>query len=125
MWAVRTAIRGKTTLRTIFLQIRSYTSVRGDGGLPGGTAGFNISGTTLNIFWGSPDQYNSITFWTGVGGTGELFTVTGGQLTPFPGLILGLGHDFVHFLSDVQFNSIVLFSWTTCVRVLRPDREVR
>ena len=65
---------------------------------------------TLDIFWGSPDQYNSITFWTGVGGTGNSFTVTGGQLDPFPGLILGLGHDFVHFLSDVQFNSIVLFS---------------
>jgi len=77
-----------------------YTSVRN------GTAGYNLTGTSLSFFWGSPDPYNTLTFWTGVGGTGASVSLSG--------LIIGapqaIGHHLVRILTDQAFRSITIGS---------------
>ncbi len=77
-----------------------YTSVRD------GTAGYNIAGTSLSLFWGSPDPYNTLTFWTGLGGTGDHFDVLGTAL----GDPQALGHHLVLFLTDQIFQSVTISS---------------
>jgi hypothetical protein len=78
----------------------TYTSVRD------GVAGYNISGNSLSLFWGSPDWYNTLTFYTGVNGTGDSISLTG--------LLLGdpqaIGHHLVRFLTDQVFRSITIAS---------------
>lgn len=78
-----------------------YTSVRS------GDAGFNLTGTSLSLFWGSPDTYNSITFFTGASGTGSSVTELGSALGYAH---LGHGHDQVSIFLDTIFNSVVLSS---------------
>jgi hypothetical protein len=80
-----------------------YTSVRN------GTATYNLTGNNLSLFWGSPDTYNTLTLWTGVGGTGASVSLTG-SLADLPGGILGLGHHLVSILTDVAFRSVTLSS---------------
>ena len=77
-----------------------YTSVRF------GVAGYNLTGTSLSLFWGSPDTYNSLTFYTGVGGTGDSVTLSGNIL----GNPQALSHHLVQILTDVTFRSITIGS---------------
>jgi hypothetical protein len=78
----------------------SYTSVRN------GTAAYNITGSALSLFWGSPDSYNSLSFWTGLNGTGSHFDVAGTLL----GNPQALGHHLVLFFTDQVFQSITISS---------------
>jgi hypothetical protein len=78
----------------------TYTSVRS------GTVGYNVTGLTLSLFWGSPDSYNRLTFHTGENGTGESATVFGSDL----GSPQGLGHHLVQFMTDQVFKSITISS---------------
>lgn len=77
-----------------------YTSVRN------GTAGYNLAGTSLSFFWGSPDPWNTLTFWTGVGGTGQSVSLTGSAV----GLPQSIGHHLVQILTDQVFRSITFAS---------------
>ncbi len=78
----------------------AYTSVRN------GIAGYNLTGTILSLFWGSIDTYNSLTFWTEAGGTGESVGVDINDLGgPF-----STGHHLVSFFTDVPFQSVTLGS---------------
>jgi hypothetical protein len=80
-----------------------YTSVRG------GTAYYNMTGTGLNIFWGSPDSYNTLTFYTGANGTGNSVSLAGDN--PLLGVVTaGLGHYLVQILTSEVFNSVSLSS---------------
>ena len=68
---------------------------------------FNTPENTLSIFWGSPDSYNTLSFYASKDGTGTpLFSLTGSSL-----LIQTYGHDLVNFQTlDGFFNSVVLSS---------------
>ena len=68
---------------------------------------FNTPENTLSIFLGSPDSYNTLSFYASKDGTGTpLFSLTGSSL-----LIQTYGHDLVNFQTlDGFFNSIVLSS---------------
>jgi hypothetical protein len=79
----------------------SYTAVES------GNAGFNLTGTSLSLFWGSPDLYNSITFYTGLNGTGNSVTESGADLSYG---FYGFGHDQVSIFLDTVFESVVLTS---------------
>jgi hypothetical protein len=61
-----------------------------------GFASYNLPnpGNILTLFWGSPDTYNSITFYGDLNDTDPLFTITGADLVPY-GATLGTGHDQV------------------------------
>jgi hypothetical protein len=78
----------------------NYTSVRN------GTAGYNIAGTSLSFFWGSPDPWNTLTFWTGVGGAGNSVSLSGSVV----GLPQSIGHHLVQILTDQVFRSITIAS---------------
>jgi hypothetical protein len=77
-----------------------YTSVRS------GTAGYNLTGTVLSLFWGSVDPYNSLTFFTGAYGTGDSVSVLISELGP----PLTFGHHLVQFITNVPFQSVALGS---------------
>lgn len=80
-----------------------YTSIEG-----GASATYNFAASdTLSIFWGSPDSWNTLSFFSGVNGTGtELFSITGASL-----LVNSVGHDLVTFISSgALFSSVVLTS---------------
>ena len=77
-----------------------YTSVRK------GTAGYNLVGTGLSLFWGSPDAYNTLTFWTGANGTGASVDVSGALL----GVPQALGHHLVAILTSETFRSVTFTS---------------
>ena len=86
-------------------QTLDYTSVRN------GNAWYALTGDSLGIFWGSPDSYNTITFWTGWDsankiGTGDSVSFTGNQL----GITLGYGHTLAIFNLDQTFNAVQLYS---------------
>jgi len=80
--------------------LASYTSVR-DGSA---TYTFAALSNKLQILWGSPDTYNTLTFYDGLGNAMESFTGASLALAT-----LGLGHDFVTFTST-GFLSVVLSS---------------
>jgi hypothetical protein len=71
----------------------------------GGTATWNFfSSTQLSILWGSPDTYNTLTFFSGADGGGtNLGSFTGANL-----LLNSRGHDTVVFTSSDAFLSVVL-----------------
>jgi hypothetical protein len=73
----------------------------------GGSATFDFSNpvTALQFLWGSPDAFNTITFYSGLDGTGTVEgTFTGSDMA-----IQGIGHDLVTFDgSSTPFLSIVL-----------------
>jgi hypothetical protein len=78
-----------------------YSSVRV------GSVGYNFAGgaNTLSLLWGSPDSYNTLSFYSGLNGQGTLLgSFTGLDLAA----TLGLGHDYVTFFSSVAFLSVVL-----------------
>jgi hypothetical protein len=74
------------------------------------TYNFGSAATTLSFLWGSPDPYNSLSFYSGADGTGLLATFTGNLLAGYAAHPDGKGHDFVSFLSSTPFLSIVLTS---------------
>lgn len=76
-----------------------YTSVRS------GTIGYNLTGTLLSFFWGSPDTYNTLTFYEGADGTGDSVSLTGSILSN-----LGAGHHWVSFLTTEAFRSVTFSS---------------
>lgn len=73
----------------------------------GGSATYNFAAgaSGLSLLWGSPDSYNTLTFYSGLNGTGtDLFSITGSALD-----LQSMGHDFVDFMmSDGDFESVVL-----------------
>jgi hypothetical protein len=81
-----------------------YTSIQA-----GGSATYNFAGpaTELSLLWGSPDSYNTLTFYSGLNGTGtDLFSITGSQLN-----IQTYGHDLVDLnMTGGTFESVVLDS---------------
>ena len=90
------------------LDPRPY-SVLSPGGTGPSSATYNQGAGTLtfSFLWGSPDSYNVVEFWSGVGATGALLgSFTGSSLTPPPPL--GSGFDFVTFLSDTAIGSVRL-----------------
>ena len=80
-----------------------YTSINTGSALYSFTAPMNA----LSIFWGSPDSYNTLSFFESSDGTGTpLFSITGSSL-----LIQSYGHDLATFLDlDGFFNSVRLSS---------------
>lgn len=83
-----------------------YTTI---GSFASGTATYNFSSPmdTLVILWGSPDTYNTLSFYSGQNGSGFLGSFTGNDLT-VPSL--GLGYDLVTFISASGFELVVLSS---------------
>ena len=79
-----------------------YTSIQAGGKA---TYDFDSPMTTLGFLWGSPDNYNYITFYTGLDATGSSFTLSG---TNPPIDIQTFGHDQILFHADVGFLSVVL-----------------
>jgi hypothetical protein len=77
-----------------------YTSVRS------GTAFYNMTGFSLSLFWGSADNYNTITFYEGPNGTGASDSITGAELGPPQ----TAGHHLVLILTDQMFQSVSLSS---------------
>ena len=75
----------------------------------GSTGTWNFSASDhLSILWGSPDNYNHLTFWSGADGTGSnLGSFSGAALA-----IASVGHDLVTFVADIGtfFQSVVLNS---------------
>jgi hypothetical protein len=81
----------------------AYTSVEANG-----SATYNFGpADKLKILWGSPDSYNTLSFYSGLNGTGMLlFSITGSSLG-----IQNHGHDEVDFsMTDGTFESVVLAS---------------
>jgi hypothetical protein len=81
----------------------AYTSIQG-----GGSATYNFSSSDiLSILWGSPDSWNTLTFWSAPGGTGtDLYSITGNSLD-----LQTYGHDLVVFtMTGGTFESVVLTS---------------
>jgi hypothetical protein len=81
-----------------------YNSIQAGGSA---TYDFAKGATQLSLLWGSPDSYNSLTFYSGVDGTGSaLARVTGDQL-----LLQTYGHDMVDIsLGGAVFESVILTS---------------
>ena len=77
-----------------------YTSVRK------GTIGYNLAGTVLSLFWGSPDPYNTLTFYTGTNASGSFVSLTGDLLGPPQ----ALGHHLVQILTTEVFRSVTFSS---------------
>ncbi len=80
-----------------------YTSIQANG-----FAVYNFGpANSLNILWGSPDSYNTLSFYSDPNGQGTLlFSITGSALG-----IQTYGHDEVHFdLTGATFASVVLTS---------------
>jgi hypothetical protein len=80
-----------------------YTSIQANG-----AATYNFGpADSLNILWGSPDSYNTLSFYSGLNGTGSLlFSITGSALG-----IQTYGHDQVDFtMTGGAFESVVLTS---------------
>ena len=86
-------------------QTLQYTSVEANG-----IAGYNSPHgplTSLSLFWGSPDTYNSLTFYTGLNGTGIASNILTGANLSGPE---GIGHHLVLILTDTTFQSITIGS---------------
>ena len=79
-----------------------YTSVRN------GTAGYNITATSLSLFWGSADDYNTLTFFTGQNATGASVSITGSLLDLGP--LQTTGHHLVHIVTSEVFRSVTFSS---------------
>lgn len=80
-------------------------------------AGFNISGSSLNIVWGSPNNINlnqndgnRVTFWTGAGGTGSVIGSI--SVADLVGNFAGISNTqdpgyLISFSTQTAFNSVV------------------
>lgn len=85
-----------------------FTAIGATGVPSSATYDFGSAQTSLVALWGSPDAYNTLQFWSGLGGAGSLLaTFTGSDLS-----IQGFGHDLVTFLAEgaETFQSVVLSS---------------
>lgn len=83
--------------------VNPYSSVQG-----GGWAIFNTGlANALSLLWGSPDNYNTLEFWSGANGTGSLLYSIVGNL-----LVQTYGHDLVNVTTDSLFRSVILRSGT-------------
>lgn len=81
-----------------------YTSIQA-----GSSATYNVSAgaNVLSILWGSPDDYNTISFYDGVGGLGTLIYSITGNSPPIHHETLG--HVYVVFtFANILFKSVVL-----------------
>jgi hypothetical protein len=83
-----------------------YTAIEG-----GASGVWNFAPSNLlSLFWGSPDAWNHIQFWSGLGGTGtNLGSISGNQLAAYL-TSPDMGHDFVSVLLSSLFQSITLSS---------------
>jgi hypothetical protein len=82
-----------------------YTSIQANG-----SATYNFGpANSLSILWGSPDSYNTLSFYSDPNGQGTLlFSITGSALN-----IQTFGHDQVDFtMTGATFASVVLSSTT-------------
>ena len=91
-----------------------YSSIEG-----GGSATYNVGvANTLSLLWGSPDSYNTLTFWSDGNGTGtDLGSLSVTTETGITGIlpleIQTYGHDQMTFTdADGTFESVVLSSST-------------
>ncbi len=81
-----------------------YTAIEGGAS---GTWNFAPS-TQLSLFWGSPDSWNRVEFWSGANGTGtDLGGLSGSDLAAYL-LRPGMGHDQVSIFMTEAFESVVL-----------------
>src|SRR5690606_36447875 len=71
-----------------------------------GGVGFNLTGTILSFVWGSPDSWNTLSFYTGIDGAGLLTSLTGSDL----GVSGGVGGYLVTIVLDTAFQSVSLAS---------------
>jgi hypothetical protein len=85
---------------TIYENTLTYTSVES------GVVGYNLTGNTLSLFWGSVDTYNSLTFFTQANGGGDSVSLDINAL----GGPQQLGHHLVVILTDQTFQSIEIGS---------------
>lgn len=61
--------------------------------------------SSFSFLWGSPDEYNEITFYNGASAVGTLASFLG----PVPGLFTGAGAVFVS-VTDILFDRVEFFS---------------
>jgi len=79
-----------------------------DFGNVGGSVVFNLSGNVLNIVWGSPNDNNTVTFWSGANGSGSpIGAVTNADLVS----AFGVGNFnqpgyLISFNTPEAFNSV-------------------
>jgi hypothetical protein len=81
----------------------------------GGSVGFNLSGTFLSIVWGSPNDNNTVTFWSGANGSGSKVGVV---TTPDLVSAFGVGNLFqpgylISFDTPAAFESVVFSTGPT------------
>jgi hypothetical protein len=77
------------------------------GGGSSGSATYNLGGaTTYSLLWGSPDAYNTVTFWTGANGTGSVIDTLAGPAS-FTGANVGC---YVADTCQGQYASLVTFT---------------
>jgi len=88
-------------------------SALGSGASPVGSATYNVNSSSLTFLWGSPDPYNSVTFFSGANGTGtQLGSFTGSDLACFTSNCRDGGFDLVTFtalggdIGSIVFNNI-------------------
>jgi hypothetical protein len=80
-----------------------------------GSVGFNLSGTDLKIVWGSPNDNNTVSFYSGAGGTGSLI---GAVTTPDLVSAFGVGNYnqpgyLISFSTPQPFSSVVFSTGPT------------
>jgi hypothetical protein len=75
----------------------------------GGSVGFNLSSSNLNIVWGSPNSINTVTFYSGAGGTGSVVgVVTNPDLITAFGVVNSSGPGYlIDFSTPSPFKSVV------------------
>jgi hypothetical protein len=83
----------------------------------GGSVGFNLSGTNLKIVWGSPNDNNSVTFFSGLNGTGSVVgtgaVTTPALITDF-GVVNASGPGYlIDFQTPKAFQSVVFSTGPT------------
>ena len=81
----------------------------------GGSVVFNLSGTGLNIVWGSPNDNNTVSFYSGAGGTGS---VVGAVTTSDLVSAFGVGNYdqpgyLISFSTPQPFSSVVFSTGPT------------
>jgi hypothetical protein len=94
----------------------AYTSVQANS-----SATYNLKATNIVSFlWGSPDAYNTITFYSGLNGTGYLGSISYSALNPptlvgdvtgiVPLAVQGVGHDLMTFTDTGGTIQSIVFS---------------
>ena len=91
----------------------------------GGSVGFNLSGNVLNILWGSPNDDNTVTFYSGANGSGSQVgaVTTPNLVSAFSVVDANQPGYLISFTTPVGFESVVFstggtafeFAFTTAV----------